>query len=572
MQSPSLDQGLANVALFCTYMVCTLYDFHLLLIQANEKGLLELPVLKYPPFSPTVFLIRLGPYCRSRRMTTNIGSTNRVNIPAICRIRGRGTGFLISPGVLLTSTHAVGSKSDAAKLTAVFFEGSKKAPVEVKLLPQQMYFAATYPEYLDYCVVACETQGIYNVTPVKLPLVKTEWATVREGDTVLIVQHPVQEEDDPSHGSGQEEVKRFEEVLRRRDDILYLKAAGTARTAGCPVFNDQAELVGLQSQIRADGEGVVNRVVAIPTIVKHLFANGQLSRIEQAPTFQDIWSTWYVPNDTTRIVSIMANFKQRNILRQSAEQLCEHTTKRELLEGVVACGGTKVILTSIQQFKDDEDLAVLGLRALWNISFGEEDNRHHIVDANGVHVVLQTMQAFPNNGDIAQFGVVILFNLTLSRDIRVSDWGSQAIAVVVSALRTFESTEVLQKFGVGFLVNVCQRDAALCSIVLQSPTIEHVISVAQTRQSNVFIMEHVLGLVAVVAGSCTSPALGALITPIVDTMLKHTSNNTILLSGNRALWGLGNDPLHRIRILEHPDSSRALQSSLNTLIASTKSL
>jgi hypothetical protein len=504
-------------------------------------------------------------------MAANIGSTNRVNIPAICRIKGRGTGFLISPGILLTSTHAVGSKGDAAKLSAVFFEGSKKAPVEVKLLPQQLYFAATYPEYLDYCIVACETQGIFNVTPVKLPLVKTEWPTVREGDTVLIVQHPVQEDDDPSLGS-QEEVKRFEEVLRRRDDILYLKAAGTARTAGCPVFNDQAELVGLQSQIRADGEGVVNRVVAIPTIVKHLFANGQLARVEQSPTFQDIWNTWYVPNDTTRIVSIMANFKQRHILRQAAEQLCEHTTKRELLEGVVACGGTKVILTSIQQFKEDEELAVLGLRALWNISFGEDDNRHHIVDAHGVQVVLQMMIAFPNNGDIAQFGVVVLFNLTLSRDVRVSDWGQQAIAVVVAALRVFESTEVLQKFGVGFLVNVCQRDPALCSVVVQPAAMDHIVNIAQTRQSNVFIMENIISLVAVVASHTTSPSLGPLITPIVDTMLKHTSNNTILLSGNRALWGLGNDPFHRIKILEHPDSSRALQASLNTLIASTKSL
>lgn len=496
-------------------------------------------------------------------------ASNRVNIPAVCRIKGRGTGFLISPGLLLTSTHAVGSKSDAAKLTAVFFEGTKKPTVEVRLLPQQCYFAATYPEYLDYCIVACETSGIFNVTPVKLPLVKTEWATVREGDTVLIVQHPINE-DDPS--AEQEEVKRFEEVLRRRDDIFYLKAAGSVRTAGCPVFNDQAEVVGLQSQIRSDGEGVVNRVVSVVTIVKHLFANGQLSRIQQQPTFQDVWNTWYVPNDTTRIVSIMANFKQRDILRQAAEQLSEHTTRRELLEGVVACGGTKVIVSGMKQFSDDEGLCLLSLRALWNISFGEEDNRHHISDCSGPQVILDCMKSFPLNGDIAQFGVVILFNLTLSKDISFVDWCTQAIDVVVTAMKQFESTEVLQKFGIGFLLNVCSREESLCDIVLAESIIKHVIKIANTRQSNVFIMEHILSLVAVLSAKRQSAALGELIVPLVQTMLRYDSHNTILLSGNRALWGLGNDPVHRVAILQNPDSAQALQLSLNALIASTKVL
>ena len=85
----------------------------------------------------------------------------------------------------------------------------------------------------------------------------------------------------------------------------------THRTAGCPVFNDQSELVGLQSQLRTEGEGVVNRVVSIVTIVKHLFANAQLSKLQQKPLFQDLWDTWYIPGDSTRVVSIMANFKHR---------------------------------------------------------------------------------------------------------------------------------------------------------------------------------------------------------------------------------------------------------------------
>lgn len=500
-----------------------------------------------------------------------MSAANRVNIPAICRIPGRGTAFLISPGLLLTSTHVVGSKHEAAKLTAIFFEGSKKAPVEVKLLPGQTYFAASYPDYLDYCIVACETKGIYNVAPVKIPLVRSEWAPVREGDTLLLVQHPTDDEN-PAH--VHEEVKRFEEVLRRRDDIYFLKAAGLTRSAGCPAFNDQAELVGLQSQLRFEGEGYVNKVVAIVTIVKHLFANAQVSKIEQTAVFADVWDTWYVPNDTTRIVSIMANFKQKDIVRQAAERLCEHTNRRDLLEGVVSCGGTNVILTSMHQFGDDEALSVLSLRALWNISFGDEDNRSQIVKSNGPALILEKMQQFPQNEDIAQFGIVVLFNLTLSKNVGVSVWARQAIPVVLAAMKTFENTEVLQKFGAGFFVNVTTQDSSICEQCLSSDVLAHMVHLGQTRQSNVFVVEHVVALMANLSyfpseRKVGNALLASMISPIIQSMLKFPTNNSVLVNGNRALWGFGNDPLLRIIILQHPQWGKVMDLSLGALVAST---
>jgi hypothetical protein len=509
-------------------------------------------------------------------------NANRVNIPAICRIKGRGTAFLISPGLLLTSTHVVGNKSDAAKLSATFFEGTKKSVVEVKLLPNVVYFNAAYPEHLDYCIVACETQGIYGVTPVKVPLVKSEWSAVREGDTVLVVQHPISDDDDGAGpvvaGASDDgiEVKRFEEILRRRDDIFYLKAVGTHRTAGCPVFNDQAELVGMQSQLRTDGEGVVNRVVSIVSVVKHMFANTQLSRIQQNTLFQDVWDTWYVANDTTRIVSIMANFKNKDLQRQAAERLCEHTAKRELLEGVVMCGGTKVIISSMEQFKDDENLACLSMRALWNISFGEQDNHQHITDANGPAMVLNIMELYPKNEDISQFGTVLLFNLSLGKRESadsVSSWASRGMKLILQALLQFPETEVLQKFGVGFLANIAAKDERFGDELVTLGAVAHITSLINNKRHNVFLMENVIKAVALLAASRQRAAtMSAIVHAVIDVMLMYSSNSNVLLNGNHALWGLGCVPQNRIAILQHADGAKAFQLSLTSLVASTKLL
>jgi hypothetical protein len=492
-----------------------------------------------------------------------------VNIPAVGRIHGRGTVFLVSPGILLTSTRVVGTKHDAAKLTATFFHGTKKGVVEVKLLPNQLYTAAAYPDHLDYCLVACETQGIFTVAPVKLPLIRSEWANVREGDTLLVIQHPVAGEEPPQ----EDEIKRFEEVIRRRNDLIYFKPNGAYTTAGCPCFNEKAELVGLQSQHHVEGEGLVSRAVSIVTIVKHLFANAQLSRIQQSPSFADVWDTWYVPNDTTRIVSIMANFRNKEIVRQAAVQLCEHTAKRDLVEGVVASGGTKVIIASITQFADDEEMSTLGFRALWNISFGDEDNRQHIIDANGPHVMLDIMSRYPTHEEIQQFGVVILFNLMLGSkgDLGVEQWMHSAISTVMAALVRFEPTEVIQKFGIGFFVSVAKISPHWIDVMLNSGLIDHVITLASSKQHNIFVSENVLAIAAIIASrKADAPRLKELVPLIVDIMLRHRTNNSILLNGNHALWGLGNDSSLRIAILQHPQGHEVLQMSLAPLVASTK--
>ena len=451
-------------------------------------------------------------------------------------------------------------------MTAVFFEGSKKAVVEVALQPERLYFASKFPEHVDYCLVACDTKGIFNVVPVKVPLVRAEWAPVHEGDTMLIVQHPMT----PNGQCVRDDncsVGRFEEVLRRRDDLLFLKANGNLVCAGCPAFNDESELVGVHSQVPIDGEGVVSRILSIVTIVKHMFANGLCSKLLINPPMDAVWDTWYVTGDTTRIISIMANFKSIEILREAVHRLCEHTSKRDLLEGVVACGGTKVLVSSILQFKEDEELVTMALRSLWNISFTEEDNRQDIVAVNGVEAVLEIMEMYPSNEEIQQFGLVLLFNLTLTASTISDTWAAQAMRLALLAMTRFVDADVLQKFSVGFIVNLLQSLPKYCALLAEHGGVTHVVKLTNDKRKNVLLMEGCMQLFSVVsAAEPKNPAMRPLVVPTIELMTSLHTSNVVMLHGNNTLWNLGADVENRISILQHPQGTTVLAASINPLM------
>lgn len=543
-------------------------------------------------------------------------TANRINIPAVGRIPGRGTAFLVSPGLVLTSTKAVGSRQEAARHKVVFFESGKKEPVEAALLPQNYYFAAAFPAHLDYCLVACDAKGTFNVASVKLPLVESEWPLVREGDTLLVVQHPVTSHAEAAAGrsggsrnagaaataasvaaaaassnaaaataSGDDagsaaagnadgvlEVKRFEEVLRRRDDLLYLRPSNTQTTAGCPCFNDNAALVGLQSQFLDEDTGeMVSRAVSIVTVVKHLFANGQLHRIQQQPLFQDVWQTWYVTNDTTRIVSIIANFRHRALVQEAVRCLCEHTSKRELVAGAVACGGTKVIVDALRQFGEVESLVAQGLRALWNISFGEEENRHLIMQAGGETAITEAMARFPENEEVQQFACVLLFNLTSSAET-VGDWCLEASRLALAAMVRFHGVEVVQKFAIGFFFNMAHKDKAYARHVAAIGGLEQTAAQMERCATNEYLVEHSVKLIAEVArhaggSEATKASLLPTVAHIVDAILRYGGNSVVQLHGNHALWALGDDPASRIVLLTHPRGVDALSQSIKAVAA-----
>eukprot|EP00758_Cryptobia_borreli_P011220 Tbor_TRINITY_DN5635_c0_g5::TRINITY_DN5635_c0_g5_i2::g.9045::m.9045 len=497
---------------------------------------------------------------------------NRTCVPAVCRIEKRGTAFLVATGVLLTTRTVVPNAREAAKLKAIFFEGSKKPVVSVQLLPERLFFVSLYPEHVDYCLVACDTAGIFNVVPIKVPLVRKEWSPIHEGDTLLVVQHLIPQKNTTLLSDEAPVcIGRFDDVLRKKDDLLYLKVNGTDLTAGCPAFNDESELVGVQSQLNLEIDGYVSRVLSIITIVNHLFANAMCSKLQHHPHIDDIWDTWYVPNDTTRIISIMANFKSKEVLNVAVKRLCEHTSQRDLREGVVACGGTKVIVASIQQFKEDEGLILMSLRSLWNISFDEVDNRQDIIDAEGVPAVLDSMENFPKNEEIVQFAVVLLYNLTLTESMIIESWCSRCLRNTLDAARRFMDSAVLQKFSAGLFVNILRKFPDFTKEVLQAGAVDHIVTVVKERIENVLLIENCVQFFATVAATeWNNPLMRQCVLPTIDLMLHHRSNSIILLCGNNALWSLGLDIDNRVELLRHPQGATVLCASIDHVASQRK--
>ncbi|KAL7694904.1 hypothetical protein NQL31_004100 [Lotmaria passim] len=564
-------------------------------------------------------------------MTSPLTSNNRINIPAVCRLRDIstnktvGSGVLVGPGLLLTSSVAIPTQARATRVVATFFEGTKKRPLDVVLQPQHYYFASRYPDEMDYCVVRCDEAPLLNVTPVTVPLTERGWAPVAEGDVLLIVEHPIGGGDGSSGTSGgvaaapaesssnnnnsvggrypssaaaapaasvsdtmtvpYVEQKRFEEVLRCRGSLCFLKSNGNWTTAGCPAFNENGQLVGLQSQSRADGEGVVNRVLLLTSIVKHLFANAQLPNLPQdGISFEDMWSTWYLTNDISRIVAILANFKGKAMAQQVTCRLCELTADPNLVDSVADNGGIDVILQNLSLFGNDTTLAEVGLRALWNVSIGEEAHLAKICKHEGVRTILDVMENFRSNETVLQLGAVLLHNIagcSASPDF-AHELGDRALNALYPGFQQYRDSVVLQKFALSFFATLVRLDEHFALYLIQHKIIEHLIRLIEEKPKQIFLMEMVVGLVAELAqhpksvdvASTNVAEYGALSMPylidlLIHLVLEYKDLDSLMVSGNRALWGLGNLPACRAMILENPHGTEALRISLPALVAST---
>ncbi|KAG5490008.1 hypothetical protein JKF63_00127 [Porcisia hertigi] len=548
-------------------------------------------------------------------MNTALTNNNRINVPAVCRLRNPhtnrtvGSGVLVAPGLLLTSCVAVPTPSRATSIVATFFEGTKKPPIDVKLQPMRYYFASRYPAEMDYCLISCEETPLINVIPVRIGLTEKGWASVEEGDVLLIIEHPIGDvsvtaeaalsrkaaslpmlpaasESTFDHAQAPYlEQKRFEEVLRCRGDVCFLKANGSWMTAGCPAFNENGQLVGLQSQSRVDGEGIVNRVLSLISIVKHLFANVQLPHLPQEEvTFTDVWDTWYITNDITRIVAIFANFKGKDMAQQVTCRLRDLTAKPELVKSIAANGGIEVILRNLSLFRNDETLAEAGLRALWNVSIGEDAHLAMISEMEGVCTILDVVESFPDNETVLQLGAVLLHNVVGCRtkpDFSHAD-GVRALAALYPGFQKFRESVVLQKFALSFFATLVRLNEEFACSLVQQHILEHLIHIIEEKPKQIFLMEMVVGFVAELAQypktvelACThvveygTTTVPSLINLLIHIILEYKDLDSLLLNGNRALWGLGNVPACRAMILEHPRGTDALRVSLPALTAST---
>lgn len=204
---------------------------------------------------------------------------------------GSGTGFLVSPRLLLTNHHVLPDGETAAKGRIEFnyqddVDDNPLQPIAFPLAPDDLFL--TNPA-LDYTLVAIQPHsrtGMALASFGYLPLIAAE-GKVLNGEFVTIIQHP--------NGDRKKIALRENELIDVLDNFLHYQTDTAPGSSGSPVFNDQWEVVALhhsgvpklnsQDQVlningqvwqRSEGEDrvdwVANEGVRISRIAAHIQA------------------------------------------------------------------------------------------------------------------------------------------------------------------------------------------------------------------------------------------------------------------------------------------------------------
>eukprot|EP00998_Keelungia_sp_KM082_P010948 NODE_716_length_1688_cov_80.510570_g706_i0.p1 GENE.NODE_716_length_1688_cov_80.510570_g706_i0~~NODE_716_length_1688_cov_80.510570_g706_i0.p1 ORF type:complete len:300 (-),score=90.65 NODE_716_length_1688_cov_80.510570_g706_i0:53-952(-) len=291
-----------------------------------------------------------------------------------------------------------------------------------------------------------------------------------------------------------------------------------------------------------------------------------LAKIQASPSFVTVWKCWYVPNDATSVVKIIQNFPTRDIRRAAVLELCQLTGDKPQVEGLVKCGGTKVLLDSLQVFRTEEDLVQAGLRALWNISFGNDDNTQEIIEQEGLELIIQLMQKFSNCEDVCEYSNVLLYNMSLSAAHVARFPVRECVQGILSGMRKFSHSEVVLKFGFGALANLCKCSDEYIAAVLDLGGVEMLIQGMTDYPNNEYLNEHCIAFI----NHCSAykpfaeySAMRQVVTCSIAAIEKYQSNKHLAKHGNNALWNLGNNIRNRVTICESKSGLAVIANSIH---------
>lgn len=158
-------------------------------------------------------------------------------------LRGYGTGFMVSPRLLLTNWHVLPTPDVAAASIAEFGyetrlgEGAPQAGAAFKLEPGKFFLAE---QALDYALVAVAPSGSAGRTLGEFGfnrLIDNDTDLITKGQFANIIQHP--------SGQPKQLAFRQNEIVGKVDDFLQYRADTAPGSSGAPVFNDQWQVVAL---------------------------------------------------------------------------------------------------------------------------------------------------------------------------------------------------------------------------------------------------------------------------------------------------------------------------------------
>ncbi|MFC9362763.1 DNA/RNA non-specific endonuclease [Rhodococcus sp. NPDC057014] len=198
-------------------------------------------------------------------------SIGRVNIrDARGALQGYGTGFLVSPALLLTNHHVL-PDADTARSSVIEFDyqdgvDGKPRPVQMFPLDPGRFYLADRER--DFALVAVGAEPGTLAQFGFSPLIQAEGKAVI-GEFVTIVQHP--------RGEKKQIALRENRIVDIPERFLHYSADTEPGSSGSPVFNDQWEVVALHhASVRAPQHtefgGVLNEGVRISRILEYVRA------------------------------------------------------------------------------------------------------------------------------------------------------------------------------------------------------------------------------------------------------------------------------------------------------------
>jgi endonuclease G len=161
------------------------------------------------------------------------------------RTLGFGTGFMVSPRLLMTNNHVLASRNDAAFSHCEFnFQDDltgRPVPTSIFELDPDLFFETNIA--LDFTLVAVKERarsGSGDVSELQFfgwnRLIEEEGKAIL-GEFLNIIQHP--------NGEPKQLALRENEFIDLLDNFLHYKTDTAPGSSGSPVLNDQWEIVGL---------------------------------------------------------------------------------------------------------------------------------------------------------------------------------------------------------------------------------------------------------------------------------------------------------------------------------------
>lgn len=218
------------------------------------------------------------------RIRTRVGGPNA----------GYGTGFMVSPCLLLTNNHVLPDATLAAASEVEFDYQYDRAgrllPVVNYGLEPQRFFLTSVK--LDYTLVAVRERSVDDRTELR----RYGWTRLIEeqgkaviGDALNIIQHP--------QGEPKQLVLRSNKLIDLFDHFAHYVTDTDRGSSGSPVYNDQWEVVALHHQ-------------GVPRVEngQYLKKDGTVWREGMDPEELE-----WVANEGVRISSIVADIRSRSI-------------------------------------------------------------------------------------------------------------------------------------------------------------------------------------------------------------------------------------------------------------------